>query len=82
MDFLVSFLERQLTPHVKETALRCIHFLFRNNPGVKLYCSTSFEVPNGQAMVHSPSEYEDWKGDWTDDEMVELNKLLSDSEVL
>ncbi|CAJ2664987.1 unnamed protein product [Trifolium pratense] len=69
VDFLVSFLERQLTSHVHETALRCIHFLFRNNPALKLYCNTSFEVPDGQAL--SPSEYEAWKGDWTDDEMVE-----------
>lgn len=82
VDFLVSFLEGQLTSHVQETALRCIHFLFRNNPSLKLYCNTSFEVPDGQALDLSPSEYETWKGDWTDNEMVELNKLLSDSEAL
>ncbi|GAU40256.1 hypothetical protein TSUD_60460, partial [Trifolium subterraneum] len=79
VDFLVSFLERQLTSHVHETALRCIHFLFRNNPALKLYCDTSFEVPDGQGL--SPSEYEAWKGDCTDDEMVQLKELLSDSEV-
>ncbi|KAK2381133.1 integrator complex subunit protein [Trifolium repens] len=80
VDFLVSFLERQLTSHVHETVLRCIHFLFRNNPALKHYCDTSFEVPDGQGL--SPSEYEAWKSDWTDDEMVELNELLSYSEVL
>ncbi|XP_058735210.1 uncharacterized protein LOC131607206 [Vicia villosa] len=82
VDFLVSFLERQLTLHVRETVLRCIHFLFRNNPSLKLYSNTSFEVPDGQSMELSPSEYEAWKGDWTDDEMLELNKLFSESEVL
>lgn len=77
VEFLVSFLERQLASHVQETALRCIHFLLRNNPGLKLYCSTSFEVPDGQTLEHSPSLYQAWK----DDEIVDLNKLLSDSEV-
>lgn len=82
VEFLISFQERQLTSHVQETTLRCIHFLSRNNPSLKLYCNTSFEVPDGNGVELTPSEYEVWKGDWTDDEMVELNKLLSDFELL
>ncbi|KAI5387836.1 hypothetical protein KIW84_073793 [Lathyrus oleraceus] len=80
VEFLVSFLERQSTFRVRETVLRCLHFLFRNNPSLKLY--SKFEAPDEQSMELSPSEYEAWKGDWTDDEMLELNKLFSDSEIL
>ena len=80
VEFLVSFLERQSTFRVRETVLRCLHSLFRNNPSLKLY--SKFEAPDEQSMELSPSEYEAWKGDWTDDEMLELNKLFSDSEIL
>jgi len=29
VDFLLLFLNRERTSHVKETTLRCLHFLFR-----------------------------------------------------
>ncbi|KAJ1397507.1 Armadillo-type fold [Sesbania bispinosa] len=81
VDFLLSLLKREITSHVEETTLRCLHFLFRNNPALKLYFSASFEIPDGQTL-DSPSEYQAWKDDWRDDGIVELNKLFSDSEVL
>ncbi|KAJ1389762.1 Armadillo-type fold [Sesbania bispinosa] len=80
VDFLLSLLKREITSHVEETTLRCLHFLFRNNPALKLYFSTSFEIPDGQTLEHLPSEYQAWKDDWRDDGIVELNKLFSDSE--
>ncbi|XP_061354659.1 uncharacterized protein LOC133299235 [Gastrolobium bilobum] len=86
VDYLLSFLKREITSHVQETAVSCLNFLIRKGvcqytPALKLCCSTSFQVLEGQTLEQSPSEYQAGKYDWTDDEIVVLNKLFSDSGV-
>ncbi|XP_057441641.1 uncharacterized protein LOC130733462 isoform X2 [Lotus japonicus] len=80
VDFLLSFVKREVASHVQETASKCIHYLLKNNPALKLYCNESFELPDGQTLEHSPSEDQAWKDDWRDDEIVELKNLFPDLE--
>ncbi|XP_057441624.1 uncharacterized protein LOC130733460 isoform X2 [Lotus japonicus] len=80
VDFLLSFVKREVASHVQETASKCIHYLLKNNPALKLYCNASFELPDGQTLQHPPSEDQAWKDDWRNDEIVELKNLFSDLE--